>query len=317
MRRIVGLACINAAFVLLMAMKAPVFVGWSNINVLLSNMAFESIALAGLTLLLVARLFDLSIDASVAMVGVICGKLLTNGFPVWATIAVCLAIGLLVGYANGVLVMRLKINALIVTLATCWIMAGIANGLTKSMSTYGFPASFEVLGQARVFGVRIFVLYAAVILIALAIVLARTKFGRHIYIMGGNPEAGRLFGVKVDKIGVQLYVLMGFLAAFIGVVLASRLDAGAPNVVDGMTLRIIAAAVIGGCSLSGGKGNVLAGLLGLLLLNMMTNASIILGVSPYWQKSLIGGVLLLALVLDVTGGRIRVPSLALVKEKAR
>lgn len=317
MRRIVGLAAINGAFIVGMALAAPVFVGWSNINVLLSNMAFESIALAGLTLLLVARLFDLSIDAAVAMVGVICGKLLTSGFPVAATIAVCLAIGLLLGWLNGMLVMRLKINALIVTLATCWIMAGIAQGLTMSMTSYGFPDAFTALGQARVFGVRIFVLYAMVILGILAIVLAKTKFGRHVYIMGGNPEAGRLFGVQVDKIGVQLYVLMGLLAAIIGIVLAARLDAGAPNVVDGMTLRIIAAAVIGGCSLSGGKGNVLAGLLGLLLLNMMTNASIILGVSPYWQKSLIGGVLLLALVLDVSGGRIRVPRLALVKEKAR
>ena len=141
----------------------------------------------------------------------------------------------------------------------------------------------------------------------LALVLARTKFGRHVYIMGGNPEAGRLFGVQVDGLGIKLYVLMGFLAALIGIVLAARLDAAAPNVVDGMTMRVIAAAVIGGCSLSGGKGGVLAGLLGLLLLNMMTNAMVILGVNPYWQKSWIGAVLLLALVLDVSSGKIRVP----------
>jgi ribose transport system permease protein len=173
------------------------------------------------------------------------------------------------------------------------------------------------MGQERFLGIRIFVWYAIAVVGVLALVLARTKFGRHVYIMGGNPEAGRLFGVRVDKIGIQLYVLMGFLAAFVGVVLAARLDAGSPNAVDGMTMRVIAAAVIGGCALSGGKGNVLAGLLGLLLLNMLTNAATILGISPYWQKSLIGGVLLLALVLDVSGGRIRVPHLALVKEKAR
>jgi len=307
MRRIIALAAINIAFFALMGALSPVFVGWPNIAVLLSNMAFESIALAGLTLLLVARLFDLSIDASVAMSGVICGKLLFYDWPVVLAIAIPLVLGMLVGWVNGQLVMRMKINALIATLGTCWVMAGIAAGLTKSASTYGFPHAFEVLGQTRIFGVHIFVYYAVVIVGALALVLARTKFGRHIYIMGGNPEAGRLFGVRVDQLGVKLFVLMGLLAALIGIVLAARLDAAAPNVDDGMTMRVIAAAVIGGCSLGGGKGNVLAGLLGLLLLNMMTNAMVILGVNPYWQKSWTGAVLLLALVLDVSSGKVHVP----------
>jgi len=258
-------------------------------------------------LLLVARLFDLSIDGAAAMAGVVCGKFLAGGLPWPLAIAMSLAIGLLMGLINGALVMRLKINPLIGTLATGWIMAGIAFGLTSGLTGYGFPHAFQALGQARVLGIRIFVWYALVVIGLLAVLLARTKFGRHIYIMGGNPDAGRLFGVKVDKIGIQLYVLMGFLAALVGVVLSARMDAASPDVVDGMTMRVIAAAVIGGCSLSGGKGMVLAGLLGLLLLNMMTNAAIILGVNPYWQKSLIGGVLLLALLLDASSGKIHVP----------
>jgi ribose transport system permease protein len=290
-----------------MAWAAPVFVGWPNINVLLSNMAFESIALGGMTLLLVARLFDLSLDGAVAMAGVILGKFIMAGIPWPLAIALSLGMGLLMGLANGVLVMRLKINALIGTLATGWIMAGVAFGLTSGMSGYGFPHIFQLLGQARVLGIRIFVWYAVVIIGALALLLARTKLGRHIYIMGGNPDAGRLFGVQVDKIGVQLYALMGLLAALIGVVLAARMDAASPDVADGMTMRVIAAAVIGGCSLSGGKGVVLTGILGLLLLNMMTNAAIILGLNPYWQKGIIGGVLLLALLLDASSGKIHVP----------
>lgn len=310
MRRLIGLAVINAAFILVMAIAKPVFVSWTNLSVLLANVAFESIAMAGLTLLLVAKLFDLSVDGTVSFAGVLIGKLMVAGLnPVFAILA-GLATGALAGLTNGILIMKMKINPIVATLSTWWIMVGASYGLTKSISSYGFPDWFQALGQTQIGGIRIYVIYAIVIVGVLSVVLAKTKFGRHIYIMGGNPEAGRLFGVEVDKVGIYLYVIMGVLASLIGIVLAARLDASPPNAVDGMTMRVIAAAVIGGCALSGGKGNILAGFLGLLLLNMLTNAAIILGVSPYWQKSIIGAVLLLALVIDVTNGSIRLPVLA-------
>jgi ribose transport system permease protein len=310
MRRVIGLFAINGIFILTMALAAPVFVSGPNLSALLANMALESIAMAGLTLLLVARLFDLSADGTVALVGVVAGKLMINGTG-WVEASIAgLAVGLVVGLANGLLVMRLKINPLIATLATWWIATGMAFGLTKSISSYGFPDAFQFLGQARVLGVRIFVWYAVVVLAVLAVMLARTQVGRHIYIMGGNPEAGSLFGVNTERLGIKLYVLMGFLAALVGLVLTARLDSGTPNAVDGMTMRIMAAAVIGGCSLGGGKGNILAGLLGLLLLSMLTNAATILGVSPYWQKSIIGGVLLLALVMEASNNHLHMPAWA-------
>lgn len=307
MRRTVGLLAINVAFIAIMAFASQAFVSPSNILSLLSNMALESIALAGVTFLLVGRLFDLSVDGVVAMAGVVCGKLITSGVPWWIAAVASLALGIVVGIINGLLVMRLKINPLIATLGTWWMSVGIAYGLTKAISPYGFPEAFQAIGQARILDVKIYVWYAIIIVGVMAVVLAFTRFGRHVHVMGGNPEAGRLFGVQVDRIGIKLYVIMGLLAAFIGVVLASRLNSGSPNAVDGMTMRVIAAAVIGGCSLSGGRGNVLSGLLGLLLMNMLTNAATILGVSPYYQKFIIGGVLLLALVLDAFSNKIRVP----------
>ncbi len=309
MRRLLGLLAINATFMAVMGLLAPVFLSRANLNVMLSNMAFEAIALAGLTLLLVARLFDLSIDGVVAMTGVVCGQLMVWGVPPVLAIVTAMAAGGLVGLVNGLLVMRLKVNPIIGTLGTWWVMTGIAYGMTSGIAPYGFPDWFGTMGQARIGGVRVYVLYAAVIVGVLAAVLAFTKLGRHIYIMGGNPEAGRLFGVRVERVGIALYGIMGLLAAFIGVIMAARLDAGSPNAVDGMTMRVLAAAVIGGCALSGGKGNILSGLLGLLLLNMLTNAATILGISPYWQKGVIGIVLLLALTVDAVNSRLRVPHL--------
>lgn len=306
MRRILGLVLINVLFIGFMAIMAPVFVSGPNIAVLLSNMALESIAMAGLTLLLIAGMFDLSADGVVGMCCVICATLMVIGAAPVAAIVISLCAGIIVGLLNGFLVMYLKINALISTLATWWMAIGIAYGLTRAVTPYGFPDSFQVLGQARVLGTRIYVWYAAVILLVSATILSNTKFGRHIYVVGGNKEAGRLFGVHVERLGIILYVFVGFLAAFIGVVLAARLNAGPPNVVNGMTMRVIAASVIGGCSLSGGKGNVLSGLLGLSLLTMLSNAATILGMDPYWQKLIIGTVLLVALVLDSIGSKRRI-----------
>jgi ribose transport system permease protein len=310
MRRIAGLAAINMGFIAIMALLAPAFVSGTNLGSMFSNMALESIAMAGLTLLLVGRLFDLSVDGVVAVAGVVCGKMIVAGVAWPLAVATAMAVGALVGVINGLLIMRLRINPLIATIGTWWMSIGVAYGLTRAISPYGFPEAFQLVGQAKLLDIRIYVWYAVAIVGVLAVVLSFTRFGRHIHIMGGNPEAGRLFGVRVERIGIQLYVMMGLLSAFIGVVLASRLNSGSPNAVDGMTMRAIAAAVIGGCALSGGKGNVLSGLLGLLLMNMLTNAATILGVSPYWQKLLIGGVLLLALILDATSNKIHAPHVA-------
>lgn len=305
MRRILGLLTINILFITGMAFLRPAFISLPNIRVLISSIALESIAMAGMTILLVAQLFDLSLDGVVAASGVIAGLLMQrHGVDPIAAIAVSLSFGLMVGFMNGVLVMYMKINPLIVTLSVWWMMIGISYGLTQAISPYGFSESFQSIGQAKMFGLRIYVLYAAVIISALSVALAHTRVGRHVYIMGGNSEAAALFGIPIKKLGIVLFMLMGFLSAFIGIVLCARLNAGTPNAVDGMAMRVVAAAVIGGCGLKGGKGSIIAGLLGLALLGMLGNATVMLGISPYWQKLLMGLVLLIALMLDATSGRI-------------
>jgi len=305
MRRIVGLIAVNILFISIMAVLRPTFVSAPNIRVLISGIALESIAMAGMTMLLIAQLFDLSIDGVVAVTGVVAGLLMQNhgADPIVAILA-ALTIGLALGLINGVLVMYVGINPLIVTLSVWWMMVGVSYGLTQAVSPYGFSEAFQQIGQMRVLGLRIFVFYAAVIIAILTTVLARTRIGRHIYIMGGNSAAGQLFGVPTKKLGIGLFMLMGLLSAFIGIVLCARLNAGTPNAVDGMAMRVVAASVIGGCALKGGRGSIIAALLGLSLLGMLGNASILLGISPYWQKLLMGLVLLTALMLDAAGGKI-------------
>ena len=134
-----------------------------------------------------------------------------------------------------------------VTLASWWIGVGATLGLTLAIAPDQFPAWFQRIGQARVLGLRVFVFYAVAIVAAYSVVLHRTVTGRHIYAIGGNRRAAELCGVRADRLGTGLYVQAGIMAALIGLILCARLNAAAPQAVDGMALRVIAAAVIGGC----------------------------------------------------------------------
>jgi ribose transport system permease protein len=134
--------------------------------------------------------------------------------------------------------------------------------------------------------------------VVLSIVLHLTKFGAHLYASGDNAQASEMMGINTHRLGVEVYILLGLLSGFIGLMMTSRLNAASPMAVDGMALRVIAASVIGGANLSGGEGSIIGGLLGLVLMSILSNATIQLGLSPYWQKAVLGGILLLAVILE-------------------
>jgi len=294
MWRIAGLALINIAFIALLSVSTPYFMTRGNWVVLIDNMAIEAIALSGYTLLLIGGRFDLSPDGVVAASGIAAGLLMNRGVEWYIAAPIALFLAVAIGLINGIVVIKARINGLIATLTTWWIMVGLALGLTKALSPFGFPEAYQLIGQTRLLGFRIIVIYAIVTVVILSLILHFTPLGVHIYAMGGNEEATRMMGINTHLLGIGLYVLVGFLGGFIGLVVTSKMNAASVMAVDGMTLRIIAASVIGGCGLSGGKGSIIGGLLGLLLMHILGNAIIQLGVSPYWQKAVLGGILLTA-----------------------
>lgn len=298
MKRIVGLVLINVVLIIVLSQTTQYFFTKDNLVVLVDNMALEAIALSGYTLLLIGGYFDLSVDGIVSLTGVTAGLMMVAGIDWWIAVLVAMGVALCVGLFNGFIVAKVKINGLIATLTTWWICVGISMGLTKALSPYGFPEPFQMLGQARLFGFRSVVLYAIIAVVVLSVVLHYTKLGSHIYVSGDNRQSAELMGINTTKLGIGLYVLVAVLAGFIGLMVASRLNAASPIAVDGMALRVIAAAVIGGANLSGGKGTIIGGLLGLLLMHILGNAIIQLGVSPYYQKVLLGGILLLAVLIE-------------------
>ncbi len=299
--RVLLLILVNLVFMLVIGALKPVFLSPKNLSVIFTNLSLETIVMSAVVMLLVAGLFDLSLDGVAAMAGVIAGKLMEAGVHAIPSVAAGLASGLLIGAMNGFAVNKLKVNPLMCTLATWWVTLGVAYGITRSISPYGFPEGFQLIGQARVLGMKVFVFYALAALILFSVWLNKTRFGFHVFATGGDRRAARLHGVKTDRLGISLYMVAALAAAFIGIVLAARLNAATPNAVDGMTLRLIAASVIGGAALSGGKGSVVGAFLGLLLMSILTNAMILFGITPFWQKGIIGGILLAAILLDAVG----------------
>lgn len=298
MKRIVGLVVINIILIVVLKLTTSYFLTVDNILVLVNNLALEAIVLGGYTLLLISGHFDLSVDGIVALTGISVGLLLVNGvaWPLAIFIALCMAA--LVGVINGFVVVKIGINGLIATLTTWWICIGVTYGMTRAIAPFGFPEVFQAIGQTKFLGFRTAVLVAIIVIVVLSIILHFHKTGAHIYAVGDNKQSSAMMGINATKLGIKLYVLVAILAGFVAILLTSRNNAASPMAVDGMALRVIAAVVIGGGNLSGGKGTIIGGLLGLCIMGILGNAIIQWGISPYWQKSLLGGVLLVAVLSE-------------------
>lgn len=315
--RIAALIVIEVAFIAMTTALNPDFLRPQNFVVLLDNMAYPAIVAAFTVAILAAGRFDLSIGGVAALSAIVTGKMMTDGgLPVWLSVAAGFGTGLVIGFTNGYLIERFNLNPLMTTLATWWFAQGAALGITQSLSPSSFPETFTAVGQARLFGLAMPVWIALVLCIIVGIVLTRTKFGYHVFATGGDRAAARLNGVKVRRVGILVYVGSALAASLAGLLFASRLDSAPAQAFTGMALTVIAAVVIGGASLEGGSGSVVGALLGLFLLQLFGNASIYVGISPYWQQSISGVILLVAIIADqfaynrrtTSGVKLRMPA---------
>jgi ribose transport system permease protein len=221
-------------------------------------------------------------------------------------VLVGLIVATIAGAINGILVTRFKIPALITTLATLTIFRGISYSATNGLPVFGFPKEsflgfnegIQALGTGYVLGIPIPVIIMVVMFILGYIFLYRTYFGRYIYAIGGNEEAARLSGIKVERIQLLVYAVAGFLTGIAGLIVLGRVNSGQPSVGQGFELQVITAVVLGGVSIAGGKGELTGVLLGVLITGVLANGLILLNVSEYNQLVVRGLVLLFAVGLD-------------------
>jgi ribose transport system permease protein len=274
------------------------FLSFDNITSIGTNMAFIGLMAAAGTPLIIAGGLDLSVAAVAGLSGVVVAQLHGMGLNLWVASVGALAVGTAIGWVNGLIVTRGGLNPFIVTLATMSIVTGLSLVMTGGLTQPLTDPGFSWLGSGYIGGVPFPLLLMVVVFIALWFVMARTPFGRRLYAVGGNPDASRLLGIPVGRVQMTLYMLSGFSGALGGVVLGSMLGAAAPDAAGQSLLTIIAAIILGGTSLFGGRGSMWGTLLAVLILGTLNNGLTLLDVSSFWQQVTRGVVLLLAVGLD-------------------
>jgi simple sugar transport system permease protein len=212
-------------------------------------------------------------------------------------IAVVLAIGLLIGLINGLLIVKLRLNAFITTLAVLILLRGATLGTTNGQTLFNLPDSFLYLGSAKWLGVPVSIWIAGILYAVAATVMRYHRFGRAIYAIGGNPEAARVAGIPVDRITIAVYVLGGGLAGLAGIMLTGRIASVMASQGQNMIFYVFAAAVIGGISLNGGQGRIIGALSGVILLGLLQNVLTLSQVAAFWIDAAYGAIILFALIV--------------------
>jgi ribose transport system permease protein len=280
------------------AIFPTIFPTVANFTAILRSLAFDGIMVCGMMLLLVSGTFDLSIGGTFSMAGVVAGWLMKQGgAPVSVAVAAALCVAITAGLLNGLIVARVGVNALVATLGTMGIYRGIAVLVGGPGITF-LPQSFSRPGQAVILGLQGPVWMMALIALVFGFLLSETRYFRQYYYIGNNAVAARLSGIDVPRMQIVGFVIMGCLAGLSGIAFASRVGTSVSISGDGAELRIITAAILGGASLTGGKGTIWGALIGVGFIALINNALIIASVSAYWQSIIIGIVLVVAMALD-------------------
>ena len=263
----------------------------------------------GMTLVILSGGIDLSVGSVLAFSGAITAGLIKTSIPLpvlgvelqfttWGAILVGLVVGTFLGWFNGQMITRLRIPPFVATLGMLSIARGMTMLWTKGFPITGLGDDFAVLGTQTVLGVPTPVWIAVSLVSLFALLTNRTRLGRYIYAVGGNEQTAILSGLNVNRIKVSVYTLAGTLSAVAGLIMTSRLDSAQPNAGTGYELDSIAAVVIGGTSLSGGRGSVLGTIVGCLIIGVLNSGLVLLNVSPFWQQVIKGGVILVAVAID-------------------
>ncbi|MEY2192051.1 ABC transporter permease [Neobacillus sp. BF23-41] len=303
-RQIIGLIAFLAIIIIVMSFASERFLSYINLTNVLQQSAFVMILAFGMTYVLSTGGIDLSVGSIVGVSGGMTAWLLFNDVNIVLAIIVGLCVGLIIGIVNGLVITKLGVSPFIATLSMMVIVRGILYVWTEAIPFRNYMKSgFEFLGQGRILNVQFPIILALILFIVLLFVYRKMRFGRHVLALGSSEEAVRVSGIKVDLLRIKVYALSGFIAAIVGIVLASRLATVHPEMGKNYELTAIAAAIIGGTSLTGGKGSLIGTVFGAIILSLINNSLNLLNVDPYWETMVIGAIILVAVTINTLGGK--------------
>ena len=282
----------------------PRFLSLENINDLLTNTAILGILAVGMMMVILTRGIDLSIGATIALSGMVSALTVQHipTVPPLVSILEGMAVGLTVGSVIGLLVARFDVLPIIATLGMMNVVRGVTYLVSKGawVSSYQMSEGFRGIATGKLFGINNLIVIAAVVFLGAAYFLTRTRMGRRVYAIGSNPEAADVSGIPRRRITWFVYAVMGTLAGLAGVLWVSKFASAQGDSATGYELNVIAAAVLGGVSISGGSGKVVGLLLGTILLGILNNALPLIDISPFWQQAIQGLVILAAILTNVS-----------------
>ena len=292
------------ALIILMAVITIInsnFLTANNLLNLLLQVTSNALIAFGMTFVILTGGIDLSVGSILALSSALTAGLLGSGMPVTLAILISLILGCILGMMNGLLISYGKLAPFIVTLATMTIFRGATlvytngNPITKGLSD---TFLFQFLGQGYIVGIPFPVIIMFIVVIVLYVLLHKTAFGKSVYAIGGNEKAAYISGVKLNKVKIIIYSISGVMASISGLIITSRLSSAQPTAGASYEMDAIAAVVLGGTSLSGGKGRILGTLIGALIIGVLNNGLNIIGVSAFWQQVVKGVVILIAVLID-------------------
>lgn len=297
-KRFLPFASLLALCVLIAALE-PKFLSTGNLAGVARQTAVITIMAMGMTVVMVSGGIDLSVGPVMALAGIAGAFAMTSGAPVLVGIAASVAAGAACGLANGGTIAALRIPPFIATLGAMGVYRGVALLVTDGKAVVGLPQSFGYLAEGNLFGLMpVPLLIVVAVALATHFMLAATRTGRYCYAIGSNVEAARYAGVRVSRYQITFYVILGALTGLAGAIESARLVTGQPTAGEGYELRVIAAVVIGGGSLSGGQGGVVGTIIGALIMGVLSNGANLLGIPSFTQQIIIGAVIVLAVTFD-------------------
>jgi len=293
-----GLTIVVIVLALIFSLINPRFATLSNFLTILTQASYYIILAVGMTFVITSAGIDLSVGSILALITVIGFELIKGGMHPLLGVLIMFFLGGFIGSISGLLITLVKIPPFITTLGMMASVRGLALVHSAGKMHYGLPESITWFGQGIVFGIPVPVIISLIFVIFGAWLFNMTKFGLHVKAIGGNREAARLAGVPVNLIEVLVYCFMGLIVALGGLIMIARIDSTQATIGTTMEIHVIAAVIIGGTSLFGGRGSIYGTLIGAILLSMMTNALVIAGVDYFWQLFIMGLIVLIAVAVN-------------------